>query len=200
VTRLLVAPIVEGHGEVACVRGLLERIGQEQLGGAVIDSLKAFRCPRSKLLRSDDLPKVAELAVAKLRQSACGDDHLLLLVLVDADEDCPAQLAPTLLNRLQHLPVHCACVLATKEFESWFVAAADSLRRYLEFDDPVPDLPERAGKKWIEQRFRRSRAARYSETIDQPAMAATMDLALCRLRSPSFDKLCRDLAASLPRE
>jgi predicted ATPase len=34
---------------------------------------------------------------------------------------------------------------------------------------------------------------KYSETIDQPAMTADMDLSLCRRRSPSFDKLCREL-------
>jgi hypothetical protein len=45
-------------------------------------------------------------------------------------------------------------------------------------------------KAWIEQRFK---GTRYSETQDQPAMTLVMDLNLCRTRSPSFDKLCREL-------
>jgi hypothetical protein len=194
----LVAPIVEGHGEVHSIRPLLERIGQEQLGGAGIDAIRPFRCPKSKLVRGDWLPRVAGAAVAKLRQAAEADDRLLLLVLLDADEDCPADLGPRLLGTLRSLPIPVACVLANKEYESWFVAAAESLTAYLEFEDPPPESPEqsRSGKGWIQQRYRRSRAASYSETIDQPAMTAAMDLALCRRRSPSFDKLCRVLAAA----
>jgi hypothetical protein len=34
----------------------------------------------------------------------------------------------------------------------------------------------------------------YSETLDQPALAARMDVGLARINSPSFDKLCRTVA------
>lgn len=198
-TRLLVAPIVEGHGEAACIRRLLERIGEEQLDGARIEAVKAFRKPRSKLVLGGELSKIAQLACSKLKQAAITNDRLLLLVLLDADDDCPAEMAPRLLTEIRGIGVRAACVMANKEFESWFVAAAESLRAYLDFADPAPEFPERAraGKKWVERRFARPGAARYSETVDQPAMTATMDLELCRRRSPSFDKLCRDLAAAL---
>jgi hypothetical protein len=84
------------------------------------------------------------------------------------------------------------------EYETWFVAAAESLGQYLELssDEAIPDDPEgaRFGKGWIEHRFK---GPKYSPTLDQPAMTARMDLEQCRRRSASFDKLCRDLAQRL---
>ena len=48
---------------------------------------------------------------------------------------------------------------------------------------------------WVADRFK----GHYSETVDQPALTAKMDLDLCRERSPSFDKLCRELGSQLAR-
>jgi hypothetical protein len=42
-----------------------------------------------------------------------------------------------------------------------------------------------------------SPAAAYSETLDQPALAAIFDFGIARLRSDSLDKLCRDVTALL---
>jgi hypothetical protein len=85
--------------------------------------------------------------------------------------------------------------VANVEYETWFVAAAESLGKYLQLRpaESVPDAPEdqRCGKKWVETRFR---GPKYSETQDQPAMTAAMDFSQARSRSPSFDKLCRELA------
>jgi len=38
---------------------------------------------------------------------------------------------------------------------------------------------------------------RYAETIDQVRLTTAMDLNLCRSRSKSFDKLCRELEKRL---
>ena len=87
-----------------------------------------------------------------------------------------------------------SCVIANIEYETWFVAAAESLDEFLSLEDgsAIPVDPEHArhGKGWIQKRFR---GPGYSETADQPRMTQAMDLALCRQRSPSFDKLCREL-------
>ena len=52
-----------------------------------------------------------------------------ILVLLDADDDCPAELAPTLLNRARSARPDCrvSVVLANREFEAWFLASAQSL-------------------------------------------------------------------------
>jgi hypothetical protein len=88
-----------------------------------------------------------------------------------------------------------ACVFANLEYETWFVAAAESLPGFLDLQgEQVPDDPEKQGcdKGWV-QRHYKGPGRSYSEPVDQPAMTHTMDLTLCRKRSPSFDKLCREL-------
>lgn len=199
-SRLLVAPIVEGHGEVACLRPLLQRLWTEVVGGEHLEVLRPIRQPRDRLVRDpEELRRAVELAALKL---AASDEPAAtprsVLVLLDAEEDAVCELAPELLARCRasRPDFDVACILAKREYETWFVAAAESLDAFLDLppDTPVPDHPETTGqgKGWIEARFR---GARYSETLDQPAMTAAFDLRLCRRRSPSFDKLCRELEA-----
>lgn len=117
-----------------------------------------------------------------------------ILVLLDADRDCPATLGPALLarSRRQRSDREHSVVLANHEFEAWFVAALASLRgqRGLSTDAPESDAPEEVSgaREWLSRHM----ARRYSETLDQAAFAATMDLDQAT-RAPSFDKLRRDL-------
>lgn len=198
--RLRVAPIVEGHGEYDAVPILLRRIWHELLGGSHIDVLRPIRVSKSKIVRGNphgttprvataEISRAAELARRKIR--ACAESMpFLILILLDADSDCPAQLAPQLLGALGSPDV--ACVIANVEFETWFVASAETLGDYLTVDESPPADPEkqRCGKAWIERRFR---GQRYSERVDQPRITARISLAACRANSPSFDKLCREL-------
>lgn len=199
-SRLRVVPIVEGHGEYHAVRILLQRIWTELLGGSYLEVLRPIRQPRSKLVKKSELQRAVNLARSKLSSPAVALDPTLVLVLIDAHEERPCQLGPELLAfaREGRPDADIACVLANVEYETWFVAAAESLQEYLHLatNDPIPETPEqsRSGKGWIEQRFK---ATKYSETVDQPAMTAKLDLALCRQRSPSFDKLCRELEKRL---
>lgn len=199
-SRLRVAPIVEGHGEVAAVRILLERIWYEIVGGEYIDVLTPIRRKRNRLVANidQDLEKSVRLAVAKLANPHSAPSRELVLVLVDADEDPPCQLGPQILRQgnTARNDQDIACVLANNEYETWFVAAAESLTRFFAFEPTsVPQDPEteRSGKAWIKRHM-----PRYSETIDQPKLTSAMDLTLCRSRSASFDKLCRDLEARGP--
>jgi hypothetical protein len=100
-----------------------------------------------------------------------------------------------------------ACVLPHSIYETWFVAAAESLiaRGYLQLKpgESIPDDPEgRLGKNWIADHFiGRKGAIRddpkrkvvYSETIDQRDMTNVMILEQCRANSRSFKKLCIEL-------
>jgi hypothetical protein len=115
------------------------------------------------------------------------------MVVVDADDDLPCRLAPELLRRCR-TEIHddrVTCILPRREFETWFVAGAASLSGHLDTGE-IPNDPERqgVGKAWVQRRFR---GVRYSETIDQAKLASAFDLIECRNRSPSFDKLCREL-------
>ena len=194
-SRQRVVPIVEGHGEQASISTLLTRLWI-YLGGQHLDVLRPIRLPRGKVTQPRELARAVDLAVLKLRDGDVGQPGLVLIVM-DADRDLPCALGPELLAsaRKSRTDIDIACVIANVEYETWFVAGAESLGEDLEIESgQIPEEPEkmRCGKGWVEGRIR---ASKYSETIDQPGMTARLDLELCRRRSPSFDKLCRELEA-----
>jgi uncharacterized protein DUF4276 len=118
-----------------------------------------------------------------------------ILVLLDSDGGCPAELARALLGRARNArpDKQIFLVLAHQEFEAWFLAAASSLRGMRGLSEAIQDhdSPESVHgcKEWLEGRMPQNR--KYSETIDQPALAACFDLSLAR-KAPSFDKFCRE--------
>ena len=90
-----------------------------------------------------------------------------------------------------------AVVMARREFEAWFLAAAGSLggRRGLPGDVAAPPNPEdiRGAKEWLSQRIP---SGAYSPAVDQASLAAVFDLELAR-GAPSFDKCYRDVVSLL---
>ena len=199
-SRLRVAPIVEGHGDESSIRILLERIWYELLGGEYLDVLQPIRGKRHKLVQAQELGTALDLAVLKLQKRRTGEPEMIL-VLIDADSDLPCSLGPHVVEMGRHYrgDVDLSCVIANVEYETWFVAAAPSLSEHLNLSGSEADLdPEaaRLGKGWIKQRFR---SGKYGETVDQPSLTKAMDLALCRAKSPSFDKLCREFEVRLSR-
>lgn len=189
-------PIVEGEGEVEALPVLVRRLALEQLAHP-IQVCPPWRMHRSAMThRPGELERVASAARIK-----AGPGGLILLVL-DADEDCPRAVAPGLLDRVRSAagePV--SCVLACREFEAWFLAAAPSIagKRGLAGPMIAPDNPESIpdAKGWLTDRM--SPGRKYRPTADQAPLAAAMDLELARANAPSFDKLWRDLEAWLSR-
>jgi hypothetical protein len=124
-----------------------------------------------------------------------------VFVLLDSDDDCPAELALSLLDLAKSagmgLPV--SVILPQREFEGWFLVAAESLRgrRGLPLDLAPPRNPEqiRAAKEWLRERMP---GRVYSETIDQPALAQLFDLNQARA-AKSFDKCYRELQRLIER-
>lgn len=198
--HLRVVPIVEGHGEVESIRLLIGRVVHELIGTGTVDVLQPLRVPRANLAMKRGFTNAVKFAGKKLEFAPAVDARDLILVLLDADDDCPAELAPRLVGWAREAAGDrdVSCVLANKEFETWFVAAADSLSGLLDVPqgDAYPESPEtaRQGKAWVE---RYSSGFRYSPTIDQARMVARMDLSACRSRSESFDKFCRELESRL---
>lgn len=160
--------------------------------GLALQIEQPLRVPRNRLTKPRELERAVELAGRRV-----GPGGAVLLIL-DSDDECPASLGPSLLMRAREARSDLAIgvVLAKREFEAWFLAAADSLRgkRGLDSSLTAPDDPEsiRGAKEWLTARMGPGR--RYVETLDQAALAATFDLELAR-RAPSFDKLYRQVAA-----
>lgn len=206
-SRIRIAPIVEGHGEFRCIRTLLDRVWREVCGGEYIDVIRPVRQSRSKLIKYDqrtrviqpdvdEIKRAVKLACLKLVERADDWTRDLVLLMLDADQDCPKELLEAVQGTFGEIDPRIAMtvVFPCIEYETWFVAAAASLQDYLvptEGDFLIAD-PERArcGKSWIERRFA---GGSYSETVDQIKLTAAMNLGQCRERSQSFDKLCREL-------
>ena len=198
-SRLRVAPIVEGQGEVECVPILLGRIWFELLGGEYVEVVKPTRVKLHLIVKSGELEKTVRLALKKLINPPRSSDPALILILLDADEDCPRALGPSLRDRARKVcppEIDVACVLAKYEYETWFAAAAESLSGHLGLSANfcASENPEESHlrKAWVEGHFK-AQGKKYGETVDQPKLTHSMDPALCRKRSPSFDKLCREL-------
>jgi hypothetical protein len=168
----VVAPIVEGHGDVGAVPVLLRRLD------SALQVKTPVRFPRSRLLIDDHLSRAARIAAANIRGPGA------VLLIIDADEDCAARLVPNLEQRLRGMLPHVPCrvVLPVREFEAWIVGGDPA---YLnENPDESGDLKGRI----------RTRLGTYSETVDQPRLIATADLELLAARSRSFRRLQKVVA------
>lgn len=194
-SRATIAAIVEGQGEERAVPVLLRRMAAEIAPDIWVQVTRPLRVTRGTLTAPLGLERYVETAAVHAGPDAG------LLVLLDADDDCPADLGPRLLAR-----IHAArgdrpssVVLANREFEAWFLASAPSLRghRGLAGDLTLPADAEgpRDCKGWLKQRRTDGRA--YKPAADQAALAAVFDLKMARDNSPSFDKLWRDVTRLL---
>lgn len=184
------ACIVEGHGERESVPILVRRIANLIDPGLVVHLAAVIRIPRDKLVKAGELERAVSLAARNLSRNGA------ILVLVDADDACPATLGPDLLARAVNTrpDIVQGVVLAKFEFEAWFLAAAQSLRglRGLPADLTAPRVPEaiRGAKGWLSERM--GPEAHYSETIDQPALTAAFDMTQAQTAN-SFDKCDREI-------
>ncbi len=187
---IAIATIVEGDGEVAALPILLRRMAAEFEPFAMIDALPPIRVRRDRFLTKDEEFRRQLLLAA----SKCGDDGWILIVL-DADDDCPSLLGAEICRRAGEYVPHrrLSVVLANREFEAWFIAAAQSLDGVRGFaltrgERVDAELPRNA-KGWIRERML---GKSYSEMIDQPAFAARIDLRQALDNSRSFRKLYKE--------
>ena len=183
--------IVEGSGEVQAVPLLLRRIQCELAPDLDLRIPRPWHIGRYKLVKAGELEAAIERLVRQLPPPRA------ILVLVDADDDCPAELGPQLTLRAKHArsDVATGVVLAKREFEAWFLAAIESLggRRGLAQDLKVVSDPEsmRDAKGALTRNMAGSQA--YSPVPDQSALTAVFDMKLARQRSDSFDKCWREV-------
>ncbi|MET4922730.1 DUF4276 family protein [Streptomyces sp. PSRA5] len=187
-----IASVVEGEGEISALPVLLRRLMHEaQIWDA--DIQKPFLVDRGRLVRPGGLERAVEAQGRRVPADHPGG----ILVVIDADDDCPANLGPSLLARAETTRPdrRTAVVVANREFEAWFLASAPSLGGRAGLADrlKVPANSEtlRDCKGWLTHH--RRDGVRYRPRVDQPALAQHMDLDLARANSSSFEKFCRDI-------
>lgn len=184
-----IACVVEGHGEVQAMPVLLRRLC-ERRGRFDITFSAPIRVARDRFLnREDEFSRM--VALAALNAGPRG----LVLVTLDADDDCPVTLARSVLDRAQpHLRgTHCNVVIANREFEAWLLAGAASLsgRRGLpdSLDAPAGCELIRDAKGWLAERIAACSGGSYSPVTDQAALTAALDLDIALQASRSLRKL-----------
>jgi Domain of unknown function (DUF4276) len=183
-----VASIVEGHGEVEALPALLHRIARETAFAGVLRVNPPIRVKSGSFLNDRDyFRKQVTLATAKAAQArGC------VLIMLDCEDDCPATLGPDLLKqaRAVRADVDIAVVLAYREFETWFLAAAPSLRgvRGLprDLEAPPDPLGIRNAKGWLGERM----DGAYDPVIHQLEFTRAFDISQAR-SNQSFDRLYR---------
>ena len=195
---ITVVPIVEGDGEVGALPALLHRIGARLSPGTVFKVNTPIRVKRDQFLRNRDdrFDKVLQFAASKGRESGW------ILILLDADDDCPKALGEKILQQARQVVPYCAIsvVLANCEIEAWFIAAAASLHGECGLavgGKPLPDDPEtiRNAKGWLSEHMPNGS---YKEVRDQPLLSRQMNLKQAWDRSRSFRKLCTEWHRQMP--
>lgn len=191
--------VVEGHGEVDAVPSLVRRIVFQHDPTIYVHCARTVRRPKGTLLKEGELERAVWLAFENNQRQGP------VIVVIDADDDCPADLGPKLAARAasvaRGLPV--SVILPQREFETWFLAAAASLAgiRGLREDLVPPDNPEsiQGAKEWLTRHMTPGRA--YAPTVDQAALTHALDLEQAR-RCRSFnrcwrevERVCREVAS-----
>ena len=188
-SRIELGLIVEGHGEVEAAPALIRRLALT-IDPSLAMSFAARRIPKSQLIRPGEIERAIEALTRQIgRQKP-------ILVLLDADDDCPKDLADKLKAQCgaAHSDVGVSIVVANREYEVWFLAAANSLARCgrLLAQTTAPSDPEsiRGTKEWLKTRM--GTGITYSQTRHQPAFSEVMELSEA-MQARSFRKLEKEV-------
>lgn len=182
---MIIQPIVEGQGDVQAVPVLLRRLRDEAQAWE-LEIGRPHRRTRGELAKKETLQRAVQVAVL---EDAC----VGVVIVFDADDDCPKELAPTIQRWAEEVSqgVPCVVVMANREYEAWILASIEEMRghRSIKADavsHPEPEDPRNA-KGALEDCM--VPGASYSETVDQAALTARISLKKAYAASRSFRRL-----------
>jgi hypothetical protein len=186
-----VCSIVEGRGEISALPILFRRIRQSVKPDLALNIRPPSRVARNKVVQQGELERAIENVVRRSKSPR------ILFILLDADDDPPCQFGPELLKRAKtarsDIPI--AVVLASREFESWFLSSVDSLHGCCGLEKDIAPIHNtesiRDAKGLLTKLMKGSRA--YSPVLDQAALTQMFDMQLARQNSDSFDKCWREI-------
>jgi hypothetical protein len=185
--------IVEGHGEESAASLLIRRLASESLN-CPCPPIRVHRVPKSRLLLAGELERSIELMSRQLGPG------MPILVLVDADDACPSELASELVARslVSHPHLNIGIVVAKREYEAWFLSSAGTLAGKFGLSQILvpPENPEDVigAKEWLSRQMGSGRC--YSPTRHQASFSAALSLDDAR-RCRSFRKLEKEVARLL---
>lgn len=188
-SQRFISPIVEGHGELQAVPLLIRKIFAELSPQIYPEINPPIRVKAGSFLNDENyFHKYVSLAGAKAAQ-ASGE----VLILLDCEDDCPAELGPRLLEKALAVrnDIPTTVVLAHREYETWFLASVESLSgRGLPEGVTPPPNPEaiRGAKEWLGKAM----GVPYDPIQHQAPFTANFNLQQAR-SIPSFDRLVTKL-------
>ncbi|CAN3982856.1 DUF4276 family protein [Kitasatospora purpeofusca] len=191
--RITIASVVEGEGELAALPIVLRRLMHRE-GIWDADIRPPHLVGRGRLVKQGGLEATVDALARRLPPAAPGG----ILALIDADDDCPAELGPALLRRAVAVRPdrRVSVVLANREFEAWFLAAAPSLGGHAGMPPgltvPGDHETRRDCKGWLTHH--RTDGGQYRPRVDQAPLATAFDMDMAQANSSSFDKFCRDVS------
>jgi len=186
-------PIVEGDGEVTAVPALLRKILWQIPRYDIQVTRPKSANGRGNLTKEGGLEKFIRYS---WKERDCG----AILVLIDADKECPVTLARDLTRRVEAIGVlfPVVIVVAKRMYETWFVASIATIAGHLDLPEDLtpPPNPEEVPnpKAWIENHFPAGRA--YKETQDQEAMTNLLDITLAS-SARSFQRMLNAIDQAL---
>jgi len=128
-----------------------------------------------------------------------------VLIVLDADDDCPKTLSRDVSTKAAPLlrGASCSVVLANREYESWLIAAASSLaskRGLPDAMEPPHDSESiRDAKGWLSERMVAHSGNCYRPVLDQAPLSAVVDLDEALSKSRSLRKFEKCVLAYLTR-
>lgn len=181
-----IVPIVEGWGEVDAAPLLLRRLCERKNIWNIKIGSPINAHGITNITRANGLERFLE--VAKRRAECDG-----VLVLLDAESDCPREVAEKLATRARHHSPHLptAIVAAKHHYENWLLASSETiagrsgLQEHLEVIANPESIPD--PKRWLTNNMPQGRA--YKETLDQAPLSQAINIDLVSQRSRSFRRL-----------
>jgi hypothetical protein len=180
-TLPVVVPVVEGHGESTAVPVLLRRFCWEL--GWSHQVAQPFRVARTSLA---DPTKLSD-AVAVASRNVPGPGGVL--VLLDADDDCPVELNAKLQDAVCDSRCGVEIVAANREFEAWFLASIPSLRQHNAVQSDATYVGDPEQRRGAKEQLKKLMVSPYSEVRHQPAFCSLIDLETTWRNSRSFRRL-----------
>ena len=184
-----IALVVEGPGDVTAAPILVSRILSKRFGRWDVSVAHG-----QDVVRANGRPNLEARLESFLGYAFEKPGCAAILVLLDADNDCPVELKRRLSERSSRLgldcPVEIAC--ARRSYETWFLASLDTIsgERGLTQTTGLTHAAEDVAnpKRWLTDQMPPGRA--YKETTDQPALSEFIDLEAAHANSRSFRRLC----------
>ncbi|WP_194835112.1 DUF4276 family protein [Nocardia sp. XZ_19_369] len=184
-TSVVIAPIVEGHGEVKAVRELISRIASNYFESWPVIA-QPFRLDSAKMRKPEELARAIRF------QSARVEGRGGVLVLRDGDDSditCPIELAAAMKPDSAIVTVPVEIVIARQEYEAWFLAAAESLRVHSAVRDDAVAPKDPEAKRGAKSQLEAMMVESYKETLHQAKFSAIIDLHSACERSRSFRRM-----------